>query len=154
MGRWVPVNEAAIALGVSVATLKRHLKSGKVAGRQEASPSGFRWYVEIPGDDEDQPAPPSAGTNTAEEAREQLIGVLQQQVNELWTEVAARRQEVRELHILLQQAQAQIPIPAAAPLPQLEGQHTAVADDDSAAPPATPDAIAKRQEPRWWQFWR
>src|SRR5258708_5455640 len=102
MSRWVPVNDAAVALGVSVATLKRHLKSGKVAGRQEKTPSGFRWYVEQPDDDETGPADgKSTGSEGAIDPRDQVIGVLQHQVDELWAEVAARRQEVRELHILL-----------------------------------------------------
>lgn len=158
MGRWVPVNDAAVALGVSVATLKRHLKSGKVQGRQEQSPSGFRWFVELPEEpdgasDTAQPASPTQ----ANETRDQVVELLQQQVKELWAEVAARRQEVRELHILLQQAQAQIPIPAMAARPQLEGQHIAVAEDDPALATATPAATSETPVAlprRWWQFWR
>lgn len=152
MSRWLPVNDAAIALGVSVATLKRRLKAGTVPGRQEKSPSGFRWYVEVPGDE--GTGQEGAKSEHADDARDQVIIVLQQQVQELWAEVGARREEVRELHVLLQRAQSQIPIPAAAPLHQLEGQQSAVAEPRPDTPDATPNGVAQSQKTPWWRFWR
>ena len=43
----LPVDQAAVALGLSVATVKRRLKRGDLRGEQEPTPSGFRWLVVV-----------------------------------------------------------------------------------------------------------
>ena len=71
---------------------------------------------------------------------ETTVGVLQQECDRLHdllrAEQETRRREVSELHVLLQRAQAQIPLPTAAAQPV-------------AAPPAEP--VQRRR--RWWWPW-
>ena len=49
--RWLPIPEAAEALGVSIVTLKRHIKAGKVTARREEMEKGWRWLVEVSDED-------------------------------------------------------------------------------------------------------
>src|SRR5438874_2271333 len=107
MSRFVPVRDAAITLGVSEMTLKRRLKAGTLSGQREQTPYGYRWLVELP--DEDLATPESEFTGTDGHICSQcaeLVGELRRDKDRFWSKVEARRQEVRELHVLLQQAQA------------------------------------------------
>jgi hypothetical protein len=45
---FVTVPEAAIRLGIAPQTVKRRLKRGKLRGRQETTPQGFVWLVDVP----------------------------------------------------------------------------------------------------------
>lgn len=46
----LPVDQAAVTLGLSVATVKRRLKRGTLRGEQESTPSGFKWVVLVDDD--------------------------------------------------------------------------------------------------------
>jgi predicted site-specific integrase-resolvase len=105
------IAEAAQRLGVSQDTVHRRLKKGQLTGRQQTTPQGFTWLIEMPvetcnvenGAPADTPAdaPVSAGEL---QRLEQIIELLQNQVE-------AKDQQIKELHILLQQAQAALPAP-------------------------------------------
>ncbi len=118
------IAEASQQLGVSVHTLKRRLKRGEVQGQKRPTPQGFVWMVEVPDDasraDKGTPnytdgvpgAPPDGiPDGVAREFRrmEELVAVLQGQVLSQGEELDARRREVQELHVLLQQTQAALP---------------------------------------------
>jgi hypothetical protein len=45
---FVTVPEAAARLGIAPQTVKRRLKRGKLRGRQETTPQGFVWLVDVP----------------------------------------------------------------------------------------------------------
>jgi hypothetical protein len=45
---WVPKEEAALRLGVHVATIDRKLKRGELIGKRDPRPRGWRWLVELP----------------------------------------------------------------------------------------------------------
>jgi hypothetical protein len=45
---FVTVPEAATRLGIAPQTVKRRLKRGKLRGRQETTPQGFVWLVDVP----------------------------------------------------------------------------------------------------------
>ena len=47
---WVPKEEAARLLGVSIDTVERKLKRGELNGKQDPRPRGWQWLVEIPQD--------------------------------------------------------------------------------------------------------
>lgn len=100
------ITEAAQQLGVSTATVKRRLHNGTLKGRQDPRPQGFVWVVELDcdGDNDDN----TTGSDAA------LIAALHAQVDQLTEELASRRQEVQQLHVLLSQAQAALPPPAPA----------------------------------------
>jgi hypothetical protein len=56
---WVPKEEAALHLGVHVATLDRKLKRGELNGKRDPRPRGWRWLVELP----EEPAPAESSTS-------------------------------------------------------------------------------------------
>jgi predicted site-specific integrase-resolvase len=105
------IAEAAQRLGVSQDTVHRRLKKGQLTGRQQTTPQGFTWLIEMPvetcnvenGAPADTPAdaPVSAGEL---QRLEQIIELLQAQVE-------TKDQQIKELHVLLQQAQAALPAP-------------------------------------------
>src|SRR5260370_39905991 len=51
MGEWVTLKAAAERLGVSEDAVRRSLKAGELVGREEPTVRGFRWVVELPGED-------------------------------------------------------------------------------------------------------
>ena len=137
---WVPKEEAARLLGVSIDTIERKLKRGELKGKQDPRPRGWRWLVEIPQDvataetsaDNPANAPADAHANELEALRElvdtvkddvaQLRRQLQSQAESYQQQLEAKDKQIEQLHILLQQAQAALPAP--------------------------------RNNRRWWQLWR
>jgi len=81
----VAVAEASQRLSVSTDTIRRRIKTGQLKARRETTGQTFHWLVEI---DER----PTNGTET--EALRETIRILE-------TELEARRKEISELHILL-----------------------------------------------------
>jgi hypothetical protein len=134
---WVPVHQAADHFGVSDDTIRRRLRAGALAARQEPTASGFRWLVEIPdapmhapaADSNHAPAHPSTGEAAA----------LRELVDVLKAQLAARTREVEELHILLQRQQEQPSLPQPAYAAPAQG---------AATPPQT------RTQPLWRVLWR
>jgi len=98
------VTEASRILGLSTATVKRRLVSGELTGRKEIRPQGTRWLVEV--DTARINGSPQLIDSSVNGDREltTLVTVLQE-------ELAARRREISELHVLLQNAQAVLPAP-------------------------------------------
>jgi excisionase family DNA binding protein len=97
----VTIQEAAKRLRVSEHTVRRRLRSGELPGSQVAIAGGFVWMVEIPED-----------SQTGDPDRtEALIARLEAQIAAQAEELEARRREVQELHVLLQQFQKALPPP-------------------------------------------
>jgi excisionase family DNA binding protein len=46
----VSIAEAARRLGISQDTVRKRLRLGELAGEQVRAPGGFRWLVELPGE--------------------------------------------------------------------------------------------------------
>jgi hypothetical protein len=111
---WVTKQEAAVRLGVHVATIDRKLKRGELNAKKESTQQGWRWLVELPGDDPpteasspstDNARPAPAGADAADLALLwQLVHTLRDEVALLKQELEHRAQETERLHILLQQA--------------------------------------------------
>jgi len=104
----VPIIEAANSLGVSVDTIRRRISKGELKARKVPSPHGEIYMVEIPDDI-------VVASSNSEEKREetpsevQTIEAMKKTISILQNELDARRREVQELHVLLQQAQKQAP---------------------------------------------
>ncbi len=116
----VTITEASRVLGVSPDTIRRRIARGELQARKTSSSHGEIYMVELP--DKATPAPseitggdasatgPAPGTRTVgspatapvqdleNEALKKTISILEE-------ELAARRREIQELHILLQKAQ-------------------------------------------------
>jgi len=119
--------EAAVMLGVSPDTIKRRLQRGELKGHQEETPQGFRWIIVLP-DDNDPSIDPSTApadapaTTGAPQAFHELVDVLKEEVAQLrqqlqtqttayQEQLGAKDEQIRELHVLLQQTQAALPAP-------------------------------------------
>lgn len=103
-------------LGVSSDTIRRRLKAGGLAGRQEPQgKQGYRWLVQLPEDAQDTPAAAVyelADARARIEGLERLIDEIGSQRDKLEAErddwkAAARRdsEAARELRVLLMGAQ-------------------------------------------------
>ena len=135
MTRWVDVAEAAEILGVSIYTVKRRAKQGDIPAEQRETPTGFKWYVEVPDTSLRQQSESTEALLAAAgeiAALQQLVDELIADKEKLWEEVEVRRREVSELHILLQRALQQSP--PQLPPPQDYTVAVSTATADSAAP--------------------
>src|SRR5918992_4263743 len=102
----VTISEAARLLGISEPTARRRVRSGELPGTQTPTPQGFVWMVELPDD-----LPLESAPSGEVAALRELNAQLKAQVEAQGMELEARRREVQELHVLLQQAQAALPVP-------------------------------------------
>ena len=103
----ISIREAAQLQGVAQDTIRRRIRRGELKAHQEPTPQGFRWLVEL--EEEVAQAEPTqmqgiddAQAGEAQVLRE-LVATLRSQVQGQGEELEARRREVSELHILLQQ---------------------------------------------------
>ena len=99
----LPVAEAARHLGLSTRTIRRKLHDGELSGRQLSTPQGFVWMVEL--------ADEQGSSDGEVVALRELVDVLKDEVSTLKGELTERGQEMQQLHVLLQQAQAALPAP-------------------------------------------
>jgi excisionase family DNA binding protein len=107
----VTIQEAAQHLGVSQDTVRRRIRKEELQARQTPTPQGFRWVVELEDLEEDAQAAPTpthrpdiggAQVEDGQDVRE-LVDALRSQLQSQGEELVARRREVQELHVLLQQ---------------------------------------------------
>jgi hypothetical protein len=102
----VSIAEAAKRLRISESAVRRRIYGGSLSARKETTPQGHIWLVEMEDTQE-----PDAGDEGEVAVLRKLVDVLQAQVLRLETELEARRREISELHVLLQQSQRQIAAP-------------------------------------------
>jgi excisionase family DNA binding protein len=100
----ITIAQAAERLGVSMDTIRRRISKGEIKARKVPSAHGEMYLVELPEDAAPEPAAPREKTDNKGE-----VEALHQTISILETELEARRREVQELHVLLQQAQAALP---------------------------------------------
>ena len=101
---WITKQEAAVRLGVHVATIDRKLKRGELNAKRESTQQGWRWLVELPEDDSlteassspmDNAGPAPAGADAADLALFwQLVDTLRDEVALLQQELEHRAQEM------------------------------------------------------------
>ena len=95
------IAQAAQRLGVSMDTIRRRISNNELKARKVPSSHGEMYIVELP---DDTPEAPQSRESKSESSAE--VETLRKMVGILETELEARRREVQELHVLLQQAQA------------------------------------------------
>jgi excisionase family DNA binding protein len=100
----ITIAQAAERLGVSMDTIRRRISKGEIKARKVPSAHGEMYVIELPDDITPEPSAPPGKTEVAPE-----IEALRKTIDILETELEARRREVQELHVLLQQAQAAFP---------------------------------------------
>jgi hypothetical protein len=57
MSEWVSIRDAAQRLGVSPDAIRRRLRSGQLPGKQEPTPQGHVWLVDVGRDGDTQAVP-------------------------------------------------------------------------------------------------
>ena len=99
----VTIAEAAKRLGKSTDSIRRRIAKGELKARKVPSPHGEIYLVELPDD-------ATSSTPVAEDKEDNTIAVeaMRKTISILEIELEARRREVQELHVLLQQAQKQL----------------------------------------------
>jgi hypothetical protein len=102
----VTIAEAARCLSMSIDSIRRRIAKNELKARKVPSPHGEIYLVELP--DEAVPAPDPAVIGEKED-NTVAIEAMRKTISILETELEARRREVQELHVLLQQAQKQLP---------------------------------------------
>ena len=102
----VTIAEAARCLGMSIDSIRRRIAKNELKARKVPSPHGEIYLVKIP--DKAVPAPDPAAIGEKED-NTVAIEAMRKTISILETELEARRREVQELHVLLQQAQKQLP---------------------------------------------
>jgi hypothetical protein len=110
----VTIPEAAKFLRVSERTVRRRLGSGELKGRQVSSVGGFAWMVDLPDTvTQDGQEPGQVDSLTAGEiaAMKALMARMESQIEAQQKQLDVKDSQIRELHILLQQAQAALPSP-------------------------------------------
>jgi hypothetical protein len=126
----VTVLEAARCLGISPDTVRRRISTGELKARKEINGKNFTWWVEVAEDlvstgqvIQEGPLPINeqdgerfnassiVDVQTLLDSQASLIATLKAQVQAQQEELESRRREVQELHVLLQQAQAALPVP-------------------------------------------
>jgi chromosome segregation ATPase len=120
----VTLVEAAHQLGVSVDTVRRRLQKGELKGQQQPRPSGHIWLVEL----DEEVNQNSRLANSLADAEhsdqaclaacqadinrlEEMVAMLQAHIVTQGRELEAKNQQIQELHVLLQTAQAALPAP-------------------------------------------
>jgi hypothetical protein len=132
--------EAARRLGVSIDTIERKLRRGELKAHKQPRPQGFTWMIQVPEEPLQTPSdtgvipsvstPEGTPTTNAEVLRlEELAEVLKDEVAQLrrqlqsqaetyerqneayQQQLEAKDKQIEQLHILLQQAQAALPVP-------------------------------------------
>ena len=102
----VTIAEAAKCLGMSIDSIRRRIAKNELKARKVPSPHGEIYLVELPDD-----AVPAMIPAATEEKEDNTVAIeaMRKTISILETELEARRREVQELHVLLQQAQKQLP---------------------------------------------
>ena len=93
----VTIAEAAQLLGLSEKTVRRRVITGRLQATQMSTYKGYTWMVDLP----DDLAKPESGE----------LQALRDRVAAQDRELEAKNEQIRQLHILLQQAQAALPSP-------------------------------------------
>ncbi len=144
------IDEAAIALGLSVSSVRRRVKAGSLQVERETTPAGFRYVVVLP--DEPPSQPPSQAPSTDDAPRSQTPSqepsTLSQsdQVAALTAERDWLRQRVEELTTLLNREQeAVLRLTTQAPSQRLLNQVVTPTQAPSQPPSQTPTRRS------WWR---
>jgi predicted ArsR family transcriptional regulator len=106
------IKEAADRLGISENTARRRLHAGLLKGYQEDPPYG-RWLVELSDEDIEGTAH-AAGDGATPELVKALRDIIRRQdetLEQFSRQLESKDQQIKELHVLLQQAQSVLPAP-------------------------------------------
>ena len=139
---WAPLAEVAVAMGVSIDTIRRRMKRGEIETRREQTPQGFRWLAPLPDVIE------RSKRDTAPDARESpriddtpahALDIVQHQQDELIdtlrAELAIRNREISRLHeVIAGQASA---LQSLAPQLAAHSSPAPAAIEPVATPPAS-----------------
>jgi DeoR/GlpR family transcriptional regulator of sugar metabolism len=110
----VTIPEAAKLLRVSERTVRRRLGNGELKGSHVSSVGGFAWMVDLPDtvtQDSQEPGPVESLTSGEIAAMKALMSRMEDQIAAQQKQLDVKDSQIRELHVLLQQAQAALPAP-------------------------------------------
>jgi len=147
-GDWIPVSEAATALGVSPTTVRRRIADGRLNARREPHRQAFRWLVQLP------PEGASAGTEgsmapadgTHLHAADRLAVAVARETDDELRAIAARVDLTRHAVVQVLERERTVALRQAELLEELAGDPTA---DDLAPTEARPLDQGDTDGSRW-----
>lgn len=104
----VTIKEAAKRLQISELTVRRRITKGFLQGIQEPTPQGYVWMVEVSDEEAGDTQPPN---QEIIRRMEETMELLREQVRTQQEELGSKNNQIQQLHVLLQQAQAALPAP-------------------------------------------
>ncbi len=146
----VPMREAAAHLGVSVAAVRQRIRRGSLDAFKG---DDGRWFVRIPV--VPPPVPDAVPHDIPRETPDQVadlreqVAYLREQINVKDMQIVVKDEQIRELHVLLQTSQRQIPA-TSSPQPPRE----AVAGEEAKSSIPPPDRAQRGAERVLRGFWK
>lgn len=108
---WAPLAEVAVAMGISIDTIRRRMKRGEIETRREQTPQGFRWLAPLPDTIERKTSPAAPGSPQSDNSALHDLEIIQRERDELIEtlrhELALRNRDISRLHeVIASQAAA------------------------------------------------
>ena len=109
-GQQLTIPEAATALGISIKSIRRWIKSGRLKATKIAG----RWFVDMSNQDDhsngqhDDQSVPFDGHSPQPSDQTQLIEALQQQIEDSKLETNQKNEQIQELHQIIAMQQKSI----------------------------------------------
>jgi hypothetical protein len=139
MDEEVPIAVAAQRLGVSPDTIKRRIKHGELQARRVGRPQGYRWLVSLPDTAASVDAGSMHSSTVALAVAQAEVRRLEATVRLLSRELDVRQREISQLHVLLGQGRAQLPVHSGA--------------DADVVPTRNSPVHQRRQSPQHMPLW-
>lgn len=119
-GQGITVEQAAAALGITVAAVRKRLERGQLSGERQ----GRRWIVFLDDDPPPRPAHGATGDRTQDKARQDAgqgeLDVLRQYVDTLKDQLAIKDQQVMALSLTVERLTRALPAPTDAPAVEVQ----------------------------------
>jgi len=98
----VPIQKAAMELGILPSVLIRRIKQGELKGRKQ----GGIWYLELPEKEEELALAKREPRELAKQElpSRELVETLRKQLESQATQITTKDRQIQELHFLLQQS--------------------------------------------------
>ena len=106
----VTIQEAANTMGIAESTVRRRIRNGELEGQQMPTPQGYTWLVGLPENlniekENDQSLAGESGL------LRELVDSLRSHMDGLENQLGTKDRQIEQLHVLLQQVQAALPLP-------------------------------------------
>ncbi len=144
---WIPVSEAARALGVSPTTVRRRITDGRLTARREPYRQAFRWLVQLPAEGaQDTQGADAADTTPTLAASDRLVAAVMRETDDELRAIAARVDLTRHAVVEVLERERTVALRQAALLEELASDPAADDIDPQSTEASPPDRASDRGE--------